>query len=206
MPGVPPVYGITRPVRTWNPIKINFQHVWLLMKDAWRTRSWKDKVRLWIMPTGWRPEDVKEKYPVYKIENVYEFEKYDSRASLGLHIWSWVQMLVMLLFISYLFGNIALINNLNKWYIYLYGGFAFLSIYAFTELMDRNRYAIAWEMAKAALGLWIIYRQGDWFGSSGFMPNAHYFICWVFCTIRNGYCLVCSKTQQGRSAGGGDFN
>ena len=33
---VPPVYGITRPARTWNPIKINFQHIWLLIKDAWR--------------------------------------------------------------------------------------------------------------------------------------------------------------------------
>ncbi|HZI54935.1 MAG TPA: sterol desaturase family protein, partial [Chitinophagaceae bacterium] len=34
----PPVYGITRPVRTWNPVKINFQHLWLLIKEAWRTR------------------------------------------------------------------------------------------------------------------------------------------------------------------------
>src|SRR6185503_10305211 len=99
LPDVPPVYGITRPVRTWNPIKINFLHVWLLIKDAWRTKSWKDKVRLWIMPTGWRPEDVKAKYPVYKIDDVYNFEKYESKASLALHIWSWVQMIVILLFI-----------------------------------------------------------------------------------------------------------
>ena len=180
LPDVQPVYGITRPVRTWNPIKINFQHVWLLMKDAWRTQSWKDKVRLWIMPTGWRPEDVKAKYPVYKIDDVYNFEKYESKASLALHIWSWVQMIVILLFISYLFGNIALINNLDKGYIYLYGGFAFLSIYAFTELMDRNRYALAWEMARAVLGLWIIYSQGDWFGASTLFPNAHYFIAGYF--------------------------
>jgi sterol desaturase/sphingolipid hydroxylase (fatty acid hydroxylase superfamily) len=40
---VPAVYGITRPVQTWNPLKINFLHMWLLMKDAWYTRSWKDK-------------------------------------------------------------------------------------------------------------------------------------------------------------------
>jgi sterol desaturase/sphingolipid hydroxylase (fatty acid hydroxylase superfamily) len=176
LPDVPPVYGITRPVRTWNPIKINFLHVWLLMKDAWRTRSWKDKIRLWVMPTGWRPEDVKEKHPVYKIEDVYHFEKYDSKASFGLHVWSWVQLVVMLLLISYLFGNIAQINGINKWYIYLYGGFAFLSIYAYTELMDRNRYSLAWEMSKAALGLWIIYNQGDWFGASTLLPGAKYLI------------------------------
>jgi len=132
------------------------------------------------MPTGWRPEDVKQKYPVYKIDDVYDFEKYDSKASLTLHIWSWVQMIVILLFISYLFGNIALINNLDKWYIYLYGGFAFLSIYAFTDLMDRNRYALVWEIARAVLGLWIIYSQGDWFGASTLFPNAHYFIAGYF--------------------------
>ncbi|HET6766081.1 MAG TPA: sterol desaturase family protein, partial [Chitinophagaceae bacterium] len=36
---VKPVYGVTRPVKTWNPIKINFVHLWLLIKDAWRTKS-----------------------------------------------------------------------------------------------------------------------------------------------------------------------
>ncbi|MEL7401391.1 MAG: sterol desaturase family protein, partial [Pseudomonadota bacterium] len=40
LPEVPPVYGIKRPARTWNPFLIGFQHLWLLVKDAWRTRSW----------------------------------------------------------------------------------------------------------------------------------------------------------------------
>jgi sterol desaturase/sphingolipid hydroxylase (fatty acid hydroxylase superfamily) len=61
---VKPIYGVTRPVKTWNPVKINFIHLWLLMKDAWRTKNIKDKFRIWFMPTGWRPEDVKQKYPV----------------------------------------------------------------------------------------------------------------------------------------------
>jgi alkylglycerol monooxygenase len=74
---VPPVYGITRPAQTWNPIKINFQHLWLLCKDAWHAKNWKDKFRIWFMPTGWRPEGFEEKYPVDKIENVYNFEKYN---------------------------------------------------------------------------------------------------------------------------------
>ncbi len=36
LPESPPVYGVTRPANTWNPIKINFQHLWLMIKDAWR--------------------------------------------------------------------------------------------------------------------------------------------------------------------------
>ncbi|NDB53639.1 MAG: sterol desaturase family protein, partial [Chitinophagaceae bacterium] len=71
---IPPVYGITRPARTWNPIRINFQHLWLLITDSWRTRNWSDKLTLWFKKTGYRPADVQEKYPVQKIENVYQFE------------------------------------------------------------------------------------------------------------------------------------
>jgi alkylglycerol monooxygenase len=33
---VPPVFGVTRPMRTWNPMKINFKHLALLIHDAWR--------------------------------------------------------------------------------------------------------------------------------------------------------------------------
>ena len=31
---VPPVYGVKRPLRSWNPIKINFSHLFLLIRDA----------------------------------------------------------------------------------------------------------------------------------------------------------------------------
>jgi alkylglycerol monooxygenase len=164
----PPVYGITRPVRTWNPIKINFLHLWLLIKDAWRTHNWKDKFTLWFKPTGYRPADVIEKYPVYKIDDVYQFKKYDPASSKALNIWCWAQMLIILLFISYLFGDIAAINQLDSSYIYIYGGFVFLSIYAYTELMDRNFYALFWELAKNIFGVFLIYQQGDWFGANNY--------------------------------------
>ncbi len=172
----PPVYGITRPVRTWNPIKINFQHLWLLIKDAWRTNNWKDKFTLWFKPTGYRPADVAEKYPVYKIEDVYHFEKYDTKTSPSLNAWSWIQLLMILFFISYFFGNIALINSIDKSYIFWYGGFIILSVYALTELMDRNPWAIFWETARSGLGLAFLLRQNDWFGSSTYLSPAIYIL------------------------------
>ena len=170
LPDVPPVYGITRPVRTWNPIKINFQHVWLLIKDAWRTRNWKDKFTLWFRPTGYRPADVADKYPVYKIEDVYHFEKYNTASSPALNAWCWVQLVMILLFISYMFGNIALINSLDKTYIFYYGGFIFISVYALTDLMDRNASAFICELVRGIAGLGLLYYQGDWFGGSVYWP------------------------------------
>ncbi len=172
----PPVYGITRPAATWNPIKINFQHLWLLVKDAWRTKSWKDKFTLWFKPTGYRPADVIEKYPVYKIEDVYHFKKYAPAASVALNVWSWVQLLMILFSVSYLFGNIALINKLGSYWIFWYGAFVFLSVYAMTELMDRNPLAIGWEILRCGLGIGFLVWQNDWFGASIYLTEAKYIL------------------------------
>lgn len=160
---VPPVYGVTRPVRTWNPIKINFQHFFLLVKDAWRARSWWDKVRIWFMPTGWRPADVAEKYPVPAIKDPYNFEKYDTPASKTFIAWSWVQMFFCYFLLVYFFAYIAMIGSPN---IFIYGAFVFLCVFAYTELMDRHKYAMYIEIGKSMIGLGLIYYMGDWFGAS----------------------------------------
>jgi sterol desaturase/sphingolipid hydroxylase (fatty acid hydroxylase superfamily) len=165
MPTVPAVYGVTRPVQTWNPIKINFMHLWLLIKDAWRAERLEDKFKIWFMPLGWRPADVAKKYPVEKIKDVYHFQKYDPANVKGLMAWSWMQMLVLLLFLSYLFGNIAKIGSPN---MFIYGAFIFLTVYALTDLMDKNFSAIFWEGIRVVLGIYIIFQQGDWFGASRF--------------------------------------
>jgi alkylglycerol monooxygenase len=165
---IPPVYGITRPARTWNPVRINFQHLWLLITDAWRTQHWKEKFTLWFKSTGYRPVDVAERYPVYKIEDVYNFEKYDRPASSSFLVWTWMQLLVLLLMISYLFANIAFINEIDASYIYWYGALIFLSVVALTELMDQHPFAVWWEVMRAGLALGLLYWQQDWFGASQF--------------------------------------
>ena len=193
---VPAVFGVTRPVRTWNPIKINFQHLWLLMQDAWRTASWKDKFRIWLMPTGWRPADVEAKYPVYKIEDVYDFEKYNTVYSKPFLVWTWIQVLMLLLFVSYLFGNIASIGMPQ---IFVYGGFLFVFVYAFTELMDGHQYAFVWETLKTTLGIGILFYYGDWFGLNNTF-NASSFIVLGYLLLSLGMSIWFSKNQLGFSS------
>jgi alkylglycerol monooxygenase len=173
LPDVKPVYGITHPVRTWNPIKINFQHLALLVSDAWRAEKIEDKFKIWFMPTGWRPADVEAKYPIYKIDDPYNFEKYRPEATFSLNAWAWVQLAFLFILVMYFFGNLGTIQKVEdiKHFfttpnLLLYGLFVFLSVYAYTELMDRNRYAFLWETIKNVLGLGIIYKYGDWFGIS----------------------------------------
>lgn len=80
-------------------------------------------------------------------------------------------MVILLLFVSYLFGNIATIGSPA---MLVYGGFIFLFVYALTELMDGNRYAIVWEIAKALLSIGILYKTGDWFGSNTWLVWIRY--------------------------------
>jgi len=170
---IPPVYGITHPVATWNPIKINFQHLVHLVRDAWRTSNWMDKARIWFMPTGWRPADVMEKYPLKKIEDVYAFEKYDPPSSPGLRTWSMLQLVFLLLFISYLFGNLAKIGSPG---IFYYGLFIFLYIYALTSLMDGDKNAFVWEGMKCITAIFLIYSTGGWFGAEKYHASIPYFV------------------------------
>ncbi|MEO8235294.1 MAG: sterol desaturase family protein [Flavobacterium sp.] len=173
LPEVPAVFGITRPAETWNPFKINYQHLWILIKDAWYAENWKDKFIIWFMPTGWRPENFEEKYPVHKIENVFSFDKYGTQNSNKLIGWSLVQMFITLFFVSYLFDNIAKIGLQN---ISVYGTFIFITIYSYTELMDKNKYSIIWEFLRFAFAIGIIRYYGDWFGLNSIISLGNYLI------------------------------
>ncbi len=158
---VPPQYGVLKPAHTWNPILINFQHLWRLMLDAWRTRSLKDKFRIWFMPTGWRPADVRERYPVNTIDDVYAFKRYETPASpwlKGYAIFQMVSTLALTLFMFYNYTEIGFEGLL------VFGAFVFLGIFGYTSLMDRHKFAFLIELFRSAAGLALIGITGDWFG------------------------------------------
>lgn len=174
---VPPVYGVLKPVKTWNPILINFIHLWNLIKDAWRAKNWLDKLRIWFMPTGWRPKDVTEKYPITIIEDVYAYTKFKTPASNALKIWSiyqYVMTMVLLLFMFYNFGNISFDLLL------LYGLIVFIGIFGYTSLMDQKKYAIIVEGIRVALALYILFYFGDWFGLNAYFSYGSYIVAFYY--------------------------
>ena len=174
LPEVPAVYGVKRPVRTWNPFLINYQHIWLLIRDAWNTSRWTDKIKVFFMPTGWRPADVSSKYPVQAIDDVYGFEKYDSHISRPLLTWSWVQWWVILALTMFLFFRFAEIGFPN---VFLYGLYIFVAVFSMTSLMDRAQYAWIAEVIKFVLtGIILFMGKGDWFGIAEVIPNGNFLI------------------------------
>ncbi len=170
---VPPVYGVLKPANTWNPIRINFQHIWRLMKDAWRTRSWRDKLRIWFMPTGWRPADVAEKYPINIIEDVYAYKKYATPASLWLIGWSWFQLLMTIALQMYMFYRFT---DIGFPQLFLYAAVLFFGVYGYTTVMDRNSSGAWIELLRGTAGFAIIMATGSWFGVDELLPFASFLI------------------------------
>lgn len=167
---VPPVYGVKRPVRTWNPILINFQHLWQLLRDAWYARRWWDKLRIWFMPTGWRPADVAARFPIfYYGEDVYAQEKYRIPTATWLLAWFWAQLILHVALEMYLFAHIS---DYGYGDILAYGLFLGVSIFAYTSLMDRHWVALPFEVAKVALGAFLMYRLNGWYAMDQYLPHA----------------------------------
>ncbi len=182
---IPPQYGVLKPARTWNPIHINFQHLWRLLKDAWRTKQLWDKFRIWFMPTGWRPPDVAAKFPIKIIDDVYHFQRYSTPSSKALNGYMIFQLLSTLFLLLFMFYNYATIGFNG---LLLFGAFVFIGIYGYTTLMDRTYYAVYIEVFRGLAGLLLIWMTEDWFGIDAFIPwgstsIAIYFALTIFGSI-----------------------
>ncbi len=174
---VPPQYGVLKPVHTWNPLIINFQHFWRLCQDAWRTRSPWDKIRIWFMPTGWRPGDVREAYPVEVIEDVYSYEKYAPPAPPVLKAYALFQLTATTLMMLFMFYNYSQIGFEG---LLLLGAFVFVGVFGYTGLMDRRKYAAWVEISRSLCGLALLYWSGGWFGIDSLVPMGSLLVALYF--------------------------
>ncbi len=168
----PAVYGVKKPVATWNPFIINVQHLWRLVQDAWRTESWYDKLRVWWMPTGWRPADVAERYPIDGVlggETVYEQVKYDSQPTRQMITLAWVQFVVLQLLMVYLFTHLDEVGWLGG---LTFGGYLMLTVFSLTSLLDKSRFAVLAEAVRLALAVSAVWVYDGWFGLDFLVPGA----------------------------------
>ena len=146
----PCVYGTLKPVQTWNPLLINFQHNWGLAKDAWYTKRWADKFRLWFMPTGWRPKDVAARFPRPIVENVFAQKKYAPVYSTKhklIALFHFTGITVILGYFLSHFGDLTYENQVA------FGVLVITTVFGFTSLMDGYRWAAPFEMGRGLIGL-----------------------------------------------------
>lgn len=169
----PCVYGMRRPAQSWNPYIINFKHQYSLLKDAWHTRSIKDKLRIWFMPTGWRPADVVDAHPLFTIYRMDELTKYAPTYSSSFRAFSLVHLTVLFSLLCFLFFRFGEIDTQQA---LLNGIILLVTIFAFTAFLDKKLYgALSMVIACSGMAAYALV-QADWFGLNSFVPNGSYAI------------------------------
>ena len=157
---VPCVYGTLKPVRTWNPILINFQHLWFLIQDAWHTSSILDKFKIWFMPTGWRPRDVVKKIPRSKVENVFNQEKYKFEYSFIHKVFVGFHFLTLNIVLYIFLSSFASLSFADKTGYFL---LIFSTIFSFSSVMDGYKWSINFEFVRIFFGILVLYFHEELF-------------------------------------------
>ncbi len=90
-----PVYGITTPLNSWDPVRANFHYWGELIALAQRcTRTW-DKVLVFVKPPGWLPADLGGPVvPQAHVRSVYR--KFETSPTLTVRRYVGVQFAVLL--------------------------------------------------------------------------------------------------------------
>jgi hypothetical protein len=79
----PVVFGVRKPLASWNPFWANIQVYDYLWFDAVRARRWRDKLGIWFRRTGWRPPDVEAQYPK-RSGDLAAFQKFNPTLGTGM--------------------------------------------------------------------------------------------------------------------------
>jgi alkylglycerol monooxygenase len=161
IPGIEPVFGVTQPVRSWNPLKIDFMIWTQMLQDIVSTRSLSQKLGVVVSRTGRRPDDAAAMHPAAKIDDVFHFDKYRPAVRAPVFTLCVFEFLLTLFLLMFFFHQIS---SLGRSEVLLFGGFILLSVATYTTVMEGRRATALLSLRFAAYLLLMVYWQGDWFG------------------------------------------
>jgi sterol desaturase/sphingolipid hydroxylase (fatty acid hydroxylase superfamily) len=141
-----PVYGLTKPLESWNPLWAHL-HVWAeMLHDARRAPRWRDKVKIWFMPLGWLPEGLPAKSTAQEVSRATNVN-YHTPLPRGLNAYTVIQFSGVLV-LSLLIGQWE-----KSWSLLYLAVPALLVLYTAVNLggiLERRRWALNSEMVRLA--------------------------------------------------------
>ena len=155
----PPVYGTRAPLRSWNPLWANAEVYWRTAQDAWHARRWRDKLRVWIKPPGWRPADVAARFP--KPDFAMPTGRYDPPLGAPLKLYVLVQFALLLGMTTQFLG---LAGHAGLPALLLYAGYLLAGLCVLGALMEGRRWAWWAEGTRVLATAVLPLASGSWFG------------------------------------------
>jgi hypothetical protein len=157
----PCIYGVRGQLKSWNPVWANLHYWWLMALDCRHAHSWGDKLRVWIAPPGWRPPDVRKRFPKAPYDPYRDFSRFDPPRNLALSLYVSAQFLALMAANSHF---LALLAQQGNWWNTAYFVFILVSLVCLGGVLESRREFLLLEagrmagIAAAALG------PGVWFG------------------------------------------
>jgi sterol desaturase/sphingolipid hydroxylase (fatty acid hydroxylase superfamily) len=160
----PPVYGLTKPLASWNPLWANL-HAWSdLAQDAWHAPRWRDKVKIWFMPLGWTPPGLAARARAQDVTRA-TVTKYDPHLPPAVNLYVLVQFVLTLVFS---FNILSLAES--QALLVLIAGPAALVLWSLVNLggiLQRSSWSLPSEVARLVLvavaaTAWLIEHDWTW--------------------------------------------
>ena len=159
----PCIYGVRGQLKSWNPVWANVHYYWMMLQDCLNARSWRDKLRVWYAPPGWRPADVAARFPKPPYDPRRDFERYDPPRRLAWSLYVLVQFTALLVFHSEFLGMLA--KRSTPWNV-AYFLFYVVSLVLLGGLLENRKIFLPLEAGRLlAIATWVI-AGGGWFGTS----------------------------------------
>ena len=147
LPDEPCIYGIRKPLHSYNPVWANLHVYWSTLKDAWHAERWADKLKIWIKRPGWRPRDVERAYPLAS-SDLATFEKYEPEVPSIARFYAFFQFVCTTVASTWLMANGA---GLPRDDLVLFVGLALFSYYNQSLFTEGRRSALLLECARLVL-------------------------------------------------------
>jgi sterol desaturase/sphingolipid hydroxylase (fatty acid hydroxylase superfamily) len=139
-----PVYGITTPLGSWNPVWANVHHFVEIARKAWRAERWTDRWHHIFGHPAWRPASAGGPASVPEVA-VATFEKYDPPLPRAI---AWYALLQFTIVLVVAIRILAAAGTLPAPELVGLTFFVMLSLVNIAGLMERQRWALAMEAAR----------------------------------------------------------
>jgi alkylglycerol monooxygenase len=134
-----PVYGITHPINSWDPVKANLHHWQLMYHELKRMRGIGDKLRYTFKPPGWKPAYLSDLHQPLDLDH---YKKFDTRVSNTVNYYVLFQYVFTLGGATFFLFNTSSLSLAGK---LLAVSLIIVGIFNFSALFESKKYAVVLE-------------------------------------------------------------
>lgn len=163
------VYGITKPLQTWNPLRAQLDFWKDLGRDLARTPGFIDKLKLLFLPPGWLPATLGGPQTAPEVSKETA-KKFDTRISMQMNTYVFIQFVITLGITSWFLFTYEQMSLSNGLIVMLY---VLISITATGMLLEGSRWAVFMERLRL-IGMLLVFFYLHHDGFFGIIPVSDY--------------------------------